>query len=68
MSPEQFRKARLKLGLSVNQMAALLEVQPLQVRRMELQPHLVTHRAIMPSTAKLVRSWLDGYRPKDWPA
>ena len=50
MTPAQFRAARERLGLSVNQMAALLEVRPVHVRKMELAEDLPSHRRIMPVT------------------
>jgi hypothetical protein len=67
MTPAQLRKARERLGLSVNQMAVLLEVKPVHVRKMELAENLSSHRRIMPVTTKLITAWLAGYRPRDWP-
>ena len=68
MSPAEFRAARQSLGLTVNQMAALLEVRPVHVRRMELAEGLSTRRRIMPVTAKLLHAYLAGYRPNNWPS
>jgi transcriptional regulator with XRE-family HTH domain len=68
MTPQEFRAARKSLGLSVNQMAALLEVRPVHVRKMELAEDLPSHRRIMPATGKLVEAFLAGYRCRDWPA
>jgi hypothetical protein len=48
-------------------MAALLEVTPTHVRHMELGEWFITNRRVMPATAKLVKAWLGGYRPHDWP-
>jgi transcriptional regulator with XRE-family HTH domain len=62
-----FKDARRKLGLSVNQMACMLGVQPLQIRRMELSPGKTTYRAVQGPTARLMAAYLDGYRPRDWP-
>lgn len=68
MTPTELKEARRKLGLSVKQMATLLGVHPIQVRRMELDESLASHRPVMPTTERLIRAWLDGYRPADWPA
>ena len=68
MSPKEFKAARLKLGLSVKDMAGLLGVSPVHVRRMELRKRLTAHRAVPKATAKLVEAWLSGYRPSgNWP-
>jgi DNA-binding transcriptional regulator YiaG len=68
MTPAEFRAARQSLGLSVNQMAALLEVRPVHVRKMELDESLPSNRRVMPITEKLVRAYVDGYRPHNWPS
>ncbi len=67
MDHEAFKRARRKLGLSVNQMADMLGVQPLQVRRMELSPDKSSHRDVQGPVRRLVTAYLEGYRPKDWP-
>jgi DNA-binding transcriptional regulator YiaG len=68
MTPAEFRAARQSLGLSVNQMAALLEVRPVHVRKMELDESLPSHRRVMPVTEKLLHAYLAGYRPHNWPS
>lgn len=67
MTPTQFREARRTLGLSVRQLAAMLEVEPEVVRRMEIQIGSGGHRPIRGSIQRLLRAYLDGYRPPDWP-
>lgn len=67
MSPDEFRAARRRLGLSGSQMAAVLGVSHTQVRRMEMQPGRESHRPVNDTTAKLVEAYLAGYRPPDWP-
>jgi len=68
MTPDQFKAARHKLGLSVTQMALMLGIEEsgTQVRRMEMQPGKSTHRPVSGTTARLVKAYLDGYRPRDW--
>lgn len=66
MTPTEFREARHKLGLTLSQMARMLgytgahDMQ--QIRRMESG-----ERNIREAQARLVRAYLSGYRPNDWP-
>lgn len=66
-TPGALKEARQALGLSVAGMAAMLGVGELQVRRMELPPDRQSHRPVTGTTARLLRAYLDGYRPADWP-
>jgi ribosome-binding protein aMBF1 (putative translation factor) len=67
MTPTAFRQARLKLGLSVAQMAAMIGCKPLLIRRMEMRRDAASARPVSPMAARLVAIYLDGYRPPDWP-
>jgi ribosome-binding protein aMBF1 (putative translation factor) len=68
MTPAEFKEARHSLGLSVSQMAHMLGIQPLHIRRMETEPiHPTTHRPVRPTVERLMRAYLAGYRPDDWP-
>lgn len=66
MTPADLKAARHTLGLSLTQMARLLGYcgthGAQQVRKMESGG-----RAIREAQALLVRAYLDGYRPQDWP-
>lgn len=64
----ELKEARRKLGLSVAQMAAMLGVKDQHVRRMESAPDLESARPVNGTTERLIRAYLDGYRPKNWPA
>jgi transcriptional regulator with XRE-family HTH domain len=66
MTPAELRAARKALGLSVVQMAAMLGVTPIQIRRMETAAGKASARPIMPTTERLMRAYLAGYRPADW--
>lgn len=68
MTPTDFREARHKLGLSVKDMAALLDTDPLSIRRIEMGEDRSSSRRPAPRMARLVRAYLDGWRPEDWPA
>jgi hypothetical protein len=67
MTPKQFKAARDRLGLSVSQMAKVLGVTEIQIRRMQTAPDKGSHREVQATTEKLIRAYLDGYRPADWP-
>lgn len=68
MTHDEFKRARRRLGLSVREAARVLGCSELQVRRMEMAPETKTHRAVSPTTARLMQAFLAGYRPPDWPA
>lgn len=63
----KFKEARRKLGLTQSNMAFVLSVSPQHVRRMETDPDNNSARPVNGTTARLVRAYLDGYRPADWP-
>lgn len=67
MTPAEMKDARKKLGLSVNQMATMIDTDPLSVRRMEGNPDAKTHRHPAPRMVRLIEAYLSGYRPLDWP-
>lgn len=67
MTPDQIKQARHKLGLSASQLAALLDTDPQTIRRMEQSETASTFRKPAPRMARLIRAYLDGYRPADWP-
>jgi DNA-binding transcriptional regulator YiaG len=68
MSAKDLTAARRALGLSVRDFATMLGCSPQHVRRMETQPGRPQHRRITGTTARLVRAYLSGYRPGDWPS
>lgn len=68
MTPSEIRRAREELGLTQAQLAAMLETDAQTVRRMELAPDKSTHRAPAGRMVRLLRAYLSGYRPDDWPA
>lgn len=67
MTPEELKAARRKLGLSVAQMAAMLDTDPLSIRRFEGSEAAKTHRLPSPRVVRLLRAYLEGHRPDDWP-
>jgi transcriptional regulator with XRE-family HTH domain len=67
MTGKDLKAARLRLSLSNSQLAALIGMRPVTVRRMEMDPSNAGHRTINPQVRRLVKAYLSGYRPPDWP-
>ena len=63
MTPAEFRQARQTLGLDQTQAAALLGYSS-QARISEVERGI---RNPGESVTRLLRAYLDGYRPNDWP-
>ena len=68
MTPFEIKHARHTLGLSVSDLARLLDTDPQTVRRMEQSETASTFRRPAPRMVRLVRAYMMGYRPPDWPA
>lgn len=62
MTHEEFKEARHTLGLSVNQLAAILNTEPRSVRRWEDGT-----RHPNPVASRVLQWMLDGFRPPEWP-
>lgn len=67
MTPQDIKQARHTLGLSVSQIAYLLDTDPQTIRRMEQREDARTFRRPAARMVRLIRAYLDGYRPDDWP-
>ena len=67
MTPTELKEARQSLGLSVSQLADLLETDAQSIRRMEMSHDLSTHRFPAPRMQRLIEAYLVGYRRDDWP-
>lgn len=66
MTPDQFAKARQKLGLTLEQFATLIGYEG-ELRRQMAHDLETGRRRVRPPQERLVRAYLEGYRPKDWP-
>lgn len=66
-NPKQIKEARSNLGLTQQQLGALLDTDGQTVRRMEMDPSAATFRKLAPRMGRLLQAYLDGYRPEDWP-
>lgn len=67
MKPAELKEARHKLGLSVTDLARMLDTDPQTVRRMEQTEDANTFRRPAPRMVRLIAAYLSGYRPSDWP-
>lgn len=67
MTPSELREARLRLGLTLEQMATLLGYRG--PHRRQTACDLEAGRlAIREPQRRLVEAYLAGHRPEDWPA
>lgn len=66
MTPFELREARLKLGLTLEQMATLLGYEG-ALRRQQAYDLESGRRTIREPQRRLVMAYLSGYRPTDWP-
>ena len=67
MTPAEIKAVRQWLGITVSQLAVLLDTDPQTIRRMEQSETANTFRKPAPRMVRLLRAYLDGYRPADWP-
>lgn len=64
MTPDEIREARLRLGLTQFQLAAVMGLRgPQTVSEWERGARTPSETA-----ARLLRAYLDGYKPADWPS
>jgi len=68
MTPTELKSARHQLGLTQAELARLLDTDARTMRSMEASPEASTFRKPAPRMMRLIRAYLDGYRPQDWPA
>ena len=67
MTPDEIKRARQSLGLTQSQLGQMLDTDGQTIRRMEMPPDAATARKPVARMARLIRAYLDGYRPDDWP-
>lgn len=65
MTGDELKAARLRLGLTLEQMAAMLGYQGAQRRQMQYDLE-TGRRPIREPQRRLIEAYLEGYRPKDW--
>lgn len=68
MTPEDFKKARNDLGLSIRQAADIFGVDVSTLKRWESLDGTTASARIHPTAARAMQWLLDGYRPPEWPS
>jgi len=66
MTPTELKEARLTLGLTLEQMATMLRYKG-SGRRQQMWNLENGLRTLGDERAELVKVYLSGYRPDDWP-
>ena len=67
MTPSGFKFYRNVLGLTVNQLATLVETDAQTIRRYEYAKTHSTARNPAPRVTQLMDAYLNGFRPEEWP-
>ncbi len=67
MTPGHITAARMLLDLSQSQFAALLDCDVTNIQKIERAADLKSSRPAPPRMVRLIRAYLSGYRPQDWP-
>ena len=68
MTPAEILQARQSLGLTRAQLARLLDIKNAKaVQCMETDPAAAMFRPPPVRVVRLLRAYIDGYRPADWP-
>ena len=58
MSPQEFKETRINLGLSINELAKILDTNTVSIRRWEMSDDKRTARAPNPIACQVLR-WLN---------
>lgn len=68
MTPEQIKGARHDLGLTTAQLGQMLDIKDERTMRKHMQPvESAQHKQPSPRMVRLLKAYLAGYRPDDWP-
>lgn len=67
MTAEEFKAARIKLGLSVAQLAEILDTNASTISRWESPESAVTKTPLNPTAARVMQWMIAGFRPPQWP-
>lgn len=68
MTPDEFKAARRKLGLTQAQLGRILDTAPQTIRKWEMPETRSTARGPNPVACQVMRWMLDGFRPPEWPS
>lgn len=68
MTPAEFKEARRTLGLSQSELGAILDTNPVTIRKWEMDDERASSRSPNPVACQVMRWMLDGFRPPEFPA
>lgn len=68
MTPQEFKEARQKLGLTQSQLAQILDTAPQTIRKWEMSQDRSTARSVNPVAARVMEWMLEGFRPPGFPS
>lgn len=68
MTGEEFKAARIKLGLTLLQTAQILDIDASTVKRWEAAETASTKTGVSPTAARVMQWMLSGFRPPQWPS
>lgn len=66
MQPDQIKEARLSLGLTQSELGRMLGYQGANIR-VQMDDLETGRRPLRGCQERLLRAYLEGYRPQDWP-
>jgi DNA-binding XRE family transcriptional regulator len=67
MTAHDLKGSRALLGLTQEQMGAMLGYQGAHIRQIIYEIE-TGRKPLMPCQRRLLEAYLEGYRPKDWPS
>lgn len=67
MTPEEFKEARRKLGLTQSQLGEILDTAPQTIRKWEMPDSARSRRSVNPVAARVMQWMLASGRPSEWP-
>ena len=67
MTPEEFKAARKRLGLTQAELGRILDTAPQTIRKWEMDAERSTARGPNPVACQALRWMLAGFRPPGWP-
>lgn len=68
MTSQEFKEARINLGLSQSQLGAILNTNPTTIRKWEADADRSTARAPNPVACQVMQWMLGGFRPPEFPS
>lgn len=68
MTPDEFKHAQRRLGLSDPELGRILDTNETTIRKWKASEHASTGRGPNPIACQVMRWMLAGFRPPEWPS